>query len=75
MHWGGARGQNLGHLSFFFIKESFVFEQQILFRIDSLRLATSGFCAPGVGQGVKILNILEFLLCFAFIFFDGIICI
>ena len=39
---GGARGQNLGHLnffisfSFFFVMESLVFEQQILFRVDSL---------------------------------------
>ena len=60
---GGARGQNLGHLNFFFffVMESLVFEQQILFRVDplcnlrpSLQPATLGFSAHGVGQGVKI---------------------
>ena len=39
---GGARGQNLEHLRFFFLllffscMELFVFVQQVLFRIDSL---------------------------------------
>ena len=32
----GARGQNLGHLRIFFLMESLVFEQQILYRVDSL---------------------------------------
>ena len=32
---GGARGQNLG--PFFFV-ESFVFEQQVLFKVESLSL-------------------------------------
>ena len=37
---GGARGQNLEHLSFYFslffsCMELFVFEQQVLFRVDT----------------------------------------
>ena len=42
MQGGGARGQNLEHLNFFFsfalftCMELFVFEQQVLFRVDSL---------------------------------------
>ena len=42
MQGGGARGQNLEHLRFFFsfafftCMEIFVFEQQVLFRVDSL---------------------------------------
>ena len=42
MQGGGARGQNLEHLRFFFsfafftCMELFVFEQQVLFRVDSL---------------------------------------
>ena len=42
MPGGGARGHNLEHLRFFFLllffscMELFVFEQQVLFRIDSL---------------------------------------
>ena len=44
MHVCGARGQNLGHFKFFFVTESLVFEQQILFRVDSL----SATCDPRV---------------------------
>ena len=42
MQGGGARGQNLEHLRFFFsfafftCMELLVFEQQVLFRVDSL---------------------------------------
>ena len=41
MQGGGARGQNLEHLRFLFFAfftcmELFVFEQQVLFRVDSL---------------------------------------
>ena len=42
MQGGGARGQNLEHLRFFFsfaffsCMELFVFEQQVLFKVDSL---------------------------------------
>ena len=42
MQGGGARGQNLEHLRIFFsfpfftCMELFVFEQQVLFRVDSL---------------------------------------
>ena len=32
----GPRGQNLEHLRFFSCMESFVFEQQVLFRVESL---------------------------------------
>ena len=41
MPWGGARGQNLEHLRIFFLlffscMELFIFEQQVLFRVDSV---------------------------------------
>ena len=41
MPGGGARGQNLEHLRFFLFlffscRKLFVFEQQLLFRVDSL---------------------------------------
>ena len=47
---GGARGQNLEHLRFFFVsffscRKLFVFEQQLLFRFDSL--CDLGFSALG----------------------------
>ena len=49
MPGGGARGQNLEHLRFFFsffsYRKSFVFEQQLLFRVDSL--CDLGFSALG----------------------------
>ena len=35
---GGARGQNLGYFFFFFV-ESFVLEQQVLFKVESLCLS------------------------------------
>ena len=57
---GGARGQNLGHLNFFFffffffVMESLVFEQQILFRVDSLcNLRPYGLVPVGWGKGSK----------------------
>ena len=63
MPWGGARGQNLGHLRFFFLHfcfyfsfmESFVFEQKVLFRVYFLSV-TSDYKVqcPRVGLGVKI---------------------
>ena len=39
---GGARGQNLGHLKMYFFSflESFVFEQQVLFRADFLSVSS-----------------------------------
>ena len=56
MPGGGARGQNLEHLRFFFASfscmELFVFEQQVLLTLSvtsNLRIK-----CPGVGQGVKI---------------------
>ena len=53
---GGARSHNLGHLRiFFFIMESLVFEQQILFRVDHLcDLRPQGLVPLGWGKGVKI---------------------
>ena len=64
MPGGGARGQNLGLLRFFYIMESLVFEQQILFRVDSLcDLGPQGLVPPGWGKGSK--SILEF---FSFFF-------
>ena len=53
MPGGGARGQNLEHLRFFFVsffscRKLFVFEQHLLFRVDSL--CDLGFSALGVGQ-------------------------
>ena len=67
---GGKRGQNLGHRFFikFFVIESLVFEQQILFRVDSLRLATSGFSAPGEARGQNLEHIKIFFYFFAFDF-------
>ena len=62
MPGGGARGQNLEHLRFFFLllffscMELFVFEQQVLFRIDSLcdpLVTTLGLSALGWGKGLK----------------------
>ena len=52
MSGGGARGQNLEHLRFFFdffsCRKLFVFEQQLLFRVDSL--CDLGFSALGRGK-------------------------
>ena len=57
---GGATGQNLEHLRFIFFllffscMELFVFEQQVLFRIDSLSdplVTTLGFSALGGARG------------------------
>ena len=53
MPGGGARGQNLEHLRFFFVsffscRKLFVFEQQLLFRVDSL--CDLGFSALGWGK-------------------------
>ena len=50
MPGGGARGQNLEHLRFFFVssfscRKLFVFEQQLFFRVDSL--CDLGFSALG----------------------------
>ena len=60
MPWGGARGQNLGHLRIFFcfyfsFMDSFVFEQKVLFRVYFLSV-TSVYRVqcPRVGLGVKI---------------------
>ena len=46
MPGGGARGQNLEHLRIFFLSlfscmELFIFQQQVLFGVDSLSLLTS----------------------------------
>ena len=46
MPGGGARGQNLEHLRFFFLSlfsciELFIFEQQVLLGVDSLSILTS----------------------------------
>ena len=53
MPGGGARGQNLEHLRLFFVyffscRKLFVFEQQLLFRVDSL--FDLGFSALGWGK-------------------------
>ena len=58
MPWSGTRGQNLGHLFFFLLfsfMESFVFEQNVLFRVDflSVTLDHRDQC-PRVALGVKI---------------------
>ena len=53
---GGARGQNLGHLRIFFffsVMESFIFEQQVLFRVDFMASDLRVQC-PREGLGVKI---------------------
>ena len=68
MPQGGARGQNLGQLRFFFLMESIVFEQQILFRIDSLcDLQPQGLVSPGWGRGSKSRISQN---CFLFLAFD-----
>ena len=69
--WGGARGQSLEHLRFFFFRffllliffdginfdfdgMEFVFEQQVIFRVDSLfDLRPHGLVPPGWGKGSK----------------------
>ena len=53
MPWGGARGQNLGHLRTFFcfyfsFMESFVFEQKVLFMVSFLSV-TSDYRVPEWG--------------------------
>ena len=60
MPQGGARGQNLEQLRIFFVAffsfmDSFVFKQQVLFRVDflSVTLDHRAQC-PRVGLGVKI---------------------
>ena len=55
MPQGEARGQNLGYLRMFFlIMKSLVFEQHILFRVDSLcNLWPQGLMPPGWGEGSK----------------------
>ena len=54
MPGGGARGQNLEHLRIFFFffsfMDSFVFKQQVLFRVDCVTLVQ----CPRVGLRVKI---------------------
>ena len=43
--------------------ESFEFEQQVLFRVDSLfNLQPHGLVPPGMGKGVIIKNILDFFI-------------
>ena len=51
---GRARGHNLEHLRFFFsCIKLFIFEQQVLLRVDSVTSYLKAKC-PGVGQVVKI---------------------
>ena len=63
MPWGGAMGQNLGHLRFFFFfllfffsfMESFIFEQKVLFRVGFISLTSDHRVQyPRVRLGVKI---------------------
>ena len=54
MPQGGARGQNLGHLRFFFLLLFLLygiiqFEQQVLLGYFSLSLLTIGFSGPEWG--------------------------
>ena len=59
MPQGGARGQNLKHLGIFFLlllisfMDSFVFKQQVLFRVDFLSVTLDHRVQyPRVGPGV-----------------------
>ena len=60
MTQGGARGQNLEYLIYFFLllfsfMDSFVFRQHVLFRVDFLSLTFDHRVqCPRVGLGVKI---------------------
>ena len=61
MPQGGARGQNLEHLRTFFgcfyfsFMDSFVFKQQVLFRVDFLSVTFDHRVqCPRVGLGVKM---------------------
>ena len=52
---GGARGQNLEHLRIFFFHyfscmELFIFEQQVLYGVDSLSIMTSNLRVGGGGS-------------------------
>ena len=71
MPQGGARGQNLGHLRmcFFvvvFLMESLVFEQQILFKVDSVcDLRPQGLVPLGGARGQNLEHLrFFFILCF-----------
>ena len=79
MPQGGARGQNLGHRIFiiFFVMESLVFEQQTLFRVDSLcDLKAQGLVPRDGARGQNLDLLKDFFFNFLLlIFFDGIICI
>ena len=67
MPWGGARGQNLGHIGLFlicffllvFIHE--IIKQKVLFRVYFLSVTLDYMIqCPRVGLGVKIEDILDF---------------
>ena len=75
MQGGGARGQNLEHLRIFFFlllffscMELFVFEQQVLFRGDSLCdfQPYIGFRTLGWGKGSKSRTFWIFFFPFSF---------
>ena len=75
---GGARGQNLEHLRIFFFHyfscmELFIFEQQVLYGVDSLSIMTSNLrllCTGWGGGGQNLGHLRIYVYFFLYFYFS-----
>ena len=71
----GARGQNLEQLRLFSFMESFVFEQQVLFKVESLCDFQPLFLVPrGGARGQNLGHLKKIYIFFHSFSIHGIIC-